>query len=73
MRKIINRQLLFLIIIVISIGHLISIDFKVVFGFCTGMAVGVFLFPRLMEIKLKKEINDMWKCDKNPWMAKNDD
>lgn len=73
MKKKINFQLLLSIMVVVSLGHLIPVDFKVVYGFCTGMAVGVFLFPRLMEAKLREDINNMWKCDNKPWMAKSDD
>lgn len=66
-KKVINIQLLFSIIIVISIGHLIPIDFKVVFGFCGGMAVGIFIFPRLLEARIKQDINRMWRSVDDEW------
>lgn len=66
-KKVINLQLLFSIIIVITIGHLIPIDYKVVFGFCGGMAVGVFIFQRLLEARIKQDINRMWRSVDDEW------
>ena len=68
MKKKINLQLLLSIIVTISLGHLIPMDFKVVYGFCAGIGVGVFLFPRLLEARIRDDINKMWRrSNDNEW------
>jgi hypothetical protein len=55
--------LLVAVIIMTAFGHLVPTEYKVVFGFITGMGLGVYLFPKFLEAKLAEEIRLVWQGD----------
>jgi hypothetical protein len=45
----------------ISIGNFIPSDWKVLFGFFSGMTCGAYFIPYVVKERLNSEISKMWQ------------
>ena len=54
-------KLALFVVITMTIGNFIPGDWKVIYGFCSGMACGAYFIPYVIGERMKIEIREMWR------------